>query len=389
MNITLDHTQDLTGRDQYRLTQSYPPPDFVKTANHQQLYGDAESAPNHAYAIQSLRLYPCHTKAATWMSALFLGDKEQHLPATAAAACKEHLRKMAHYWGIEQDVTALWEKMAADRQTPEPALTDEDYALVWQDGDRKERHYPLRNGLEVKTASEWFVKHHKRLNFSDKRAIADKILKQASRHGAAIADRDLLDRCAGFGYCGKDQAVAAITKRAQLLRSRAPEYVEQVTKVAQSLEQATLEVRDHGRRIKIAEILDQLDHATGLNKLYDDGLERPEEVLFQVTEKVASDFLSSHVQTTTGAIYEKMALQSLNMSSVREQMGDDFAEAVGGDRLDMDKLAEVLPTLPRPDASMFERLARSQGIKAAAVTKAAGRMLEDADRHQLAALYRG
>ena len=72
----LDHTQDLSGVETHRLTSLYAPPEFVKTASHEQLYGpEGGGLPNHVFADPVHRLYPCHTKAATWMSCLFFMDK--------------------------------------------------------------------------------------------------------------------------------------------------------------------------------------------------------------------------------------------------------------------------------------------------------------------------
>ena len=62
MTITvLDHTQDLSGVETHRLTSLYEPPEFVKKADGERLYGNAETLPQHVYADPLGRLYPCHT----------------------------------------------------------------------------------------------------------------------------------------------------------------------------------------------------------------------------------------------------------------------------------------------------------------------------------------
>ncbi len=373
MTTLLDHTQDLTGAVQHRLTELYPPPAFVKNANHEQLYGDAETLPPHIYADATRRVYPCHTKAATWMSALFFATHHQNLPEPAVASVRDRLVKSATHWKIQADVDALWAKVAADKADGMSQLADSDFAFVWATTDgRKERHYPLRNALEVKAASAWFGKYHGEFTFADKHTVAGKILQKAAAFGAGIENEELLDRCAGFGYCAATTAAEAWEKRAQLVKRQFPDYSEQAAGIAVSLRNGTFEVRDQGLRIKLATLLDEFDRHTQLAKLYDaGGLDRPEDALFCITEKVASQFLTEHIQTTNGAVYEKAALASLSIDNVRQWMGDEFSNAVGGVMLDTTKLAEIVPTLPRGDAEMFERMASANGVRVFAREKAA------------------
>ena len=370
--VIFDHSQDLTGKEQHRLTQLYSPPEFVKQASHEQLYGGDEPLEAHLYAEVPKRLFPCHTKAATWMSALFFGDTRSHLEPAAAEVVAKRILKTASYWKIEPEVMALWEKMAQDEASGEQRLADSDFALVWEAGGQKERHYPLRNTGEVKMASHWFGNHHAEFTFRDKHVVARKILNKAAELGAHVMNQDLLDRCAGFGYCSAEDAAQAWEKRAGLIRSQYPDYAEEAIKVANSIRTATFEARDQGKRIKMAELMEQFDRQTQLDKLYaDGGLGRPEDELFMITEKVASEFLESNVTTTTGAIYEKMALERLDSDTVRSWLGDDLADAVGGVHVDVEKLAEILPTLPRPDAEMFDKMTHAVGINVFAREKAA------------------
>lgn len=387
--MNLDHTQDLSGADQHRLTQLYRVPDFVKQANHEQLYGEPDNLPPHVYAGETKRVYPCHTKAATWMSALFFGDKKSQLPDAEARQIESRIIKAAEYFSIKPDVVELWYKMTKSAASGMSQLVDDDFALVFQAGESKERHYPLRNALEVKQASQWFGAYHKDFTFNDKSTIANKILSKAASFGATVDNSELLDRCAGFGYCAAEDAAKAWDTRAGLVHRQFPSHAAQAIKVATSIRSATFEVRDQGIRIKMAGLMDQFDRETLISKLYDaGGLERPEETLFKVTEKVAADFLTNHAQTTTGAVYEKTALEKLSIDTVRQWMGSDFADAVGGVLLDTTKLAEIIPTMPRPDAEMFERMAQSTGIPVMGRTKAAmDQGMTRAEMEQLAAQY--
>ena len=390
MALCLDHTQDVSGAEQHRLTQLYSPPDFVKKASHEQLCGGEERLPSHVFGSVGRRVYPCHTKAATWLSALFFADKQGQLPADEAEIVKSRLLKSAAHWSIQPAVEALWSKMAADATACESQLTDDDFAMVWTtDAGDTERHYPLRNGAEVKMASQWFDINHSEFTFADKNTVASKILVKAAAYGVTVANPELLDRCAGFGACSAAMAADAWEKRAQLVRQSRPDYAEQALQVAQSLRSDMPLFRERQQRVKLASLLDQFDRQTALHRLYDDGgLERPEDALFSITEKVASAFVDDHVQTTTGAVYEKTALDSLSITHVRQWLGDAFADEVGGVMLDTTKLAALVPTLPRPAAAMFERMAQAAGVPSIARDKSAAVSgLSDDDTAALAAEY--
>lgn len=388
--LILDHTQDLSGANQHRLTQLYVPPDFVKQASHEQLCGGEDPLQPHLYGNAARRVYPCHTKAATWMSALFFGDKKDSLSPVEQSGVEARLKQAADFWGIGPQITTLWTKMAQDAATGNLQLVDDDFAMVWAGTNgSKERHYPLRNGAEVKMASVWFNQYHSQFTYADKHTVARKILIKAAAFGAAVENSELLDRCAGFGYCAAQTAAEVWMKRAGLARQAHPDYAEQAVKVAESILSSTFEARDQGKRIKMAELMDQFDRQTGLDKLYDaGGLDRPEDALFAITEKVAGDFVRDHVQTTTGAVYEKMALDRLDISHIRQWLGDEFADEVGGVMLDTTKLAEIVPTLPRPEAEMFERMAAAAGVPVFARDKTAmDRGITSEEMAALAAQY--
>ena len=70
------------------------------------------------------------------------------------------------------------------------------------------------------------------------------------------------------------------------------------------------------------------------------------------------------VHTMSGNIYKRADFNSASLDGIRDVMGEDFAEAIsaGGLYVSEEKLAEVLPTLPRGDAELFDQLLQSMGI---------------------------
>lgn len=371
----LDQTRDLSGTETHRLTSLYAPPDFVKRASAEQLRGNPnEILPTHLYADQRQRLYPCHTPAATWMSALFFMDKSAEFTKADYDSVSGRLVKSAQAFHILPELNNLWNRMTKDASDGLTQLPDSAFALVWKTDGGTERHYPLRNSGEVKMAASWFQKYRDEFTFPDRRMIASRILEKASEFEVRLNEHELLEKTAGHGYCAAGTIMEMLEKRATLVNRSHPEYALQLRNMVASMQNAPARSREYETRCKMAELLDQFDRQTHINRLYDDGLERPEEVLFQVNEKAAAEFVESHVTTVTGSVYEKDALAELDLSDIRDWMGDEFANAVshGGLYTDPVKLATILSTLPRGDAAMFDRLASERGVAPVALDKDAG-----------------
>lgn len=371
MNI-LDHTRDISGRETHRLLSLYAAPDFVKNASHERLHGDPEKMARHLYADPYKKLYPCHSSAATWMSALWFAEKRAEFDAKTASMIEERIMSAANYFGIAGAVNDTTEKVAAAGVASLNALQDEDFAIVWRaDSGMVERHWPLRNATEVKFAAEHFYKHRDEFIFTDRYKIANKILDKAVAYNADVSDAEgCLDTAAGRGICAVKVAADLLRERAQLVKRTHAELGDELVKLAELVEESPLESAREEFRLKLAAVVDQCDRDTKLYRMYDDGgLLRPEDVLFAVTEKVARDFMSGHVETTTGNVYDLADLEKLAVDDIRAALGDDFADAVsaGGVYTDRAKLAAIVPTLDRGMAATLDRL-MSEKVAASVIT---------------------
>ena len=379
MTTPLDQTQDVAGRETHRLTTLFSCPDFVKSASHERTHGD-ETLPRHMYADTYTKLYPCHTAPATWLSALHFADKRASFSEKRAGEIHKRLHDAAKFFGILGAVTELETKVAAASAEDINSLSDDCFAIVWAtDAGAKERHWPLRNATEVKFAAEHFNTYRDEFVFDDRQKVAEKILVKAAEYGADIgAQEHVLSLSAGFGSCAASVAGDMLRKRAALVqRANAPAAAEML-KLAAVVEGHPDSAREHDVRLKLASAVDEFDRANHLDRLYGaGGLERPEEVLFAVTEKAARDFMAENVETTTGNVYALDDLEKLAVDQVREWLGDDFADAVTavGVYLDRDKLAAIVPTLDRGMAALLDRLMQENKIAAVVQTKAAENLL--------------
>lgn len=386
----MDHVHDASGRETHRLTTLFAPPDFVKNASAEQLQPSPDM-PRHVYADMRGKTYPCHTPAATWMSALFFTDKAAKLNKTAAdvSAIQSRIHDAARYFGILGQVLALEEKAAADKTQTVQQLPDDDFAIVWVgENGSKERHWPLRNATEVKFAAAHFAKFRDDFVFADRHVIAEKILEKAAAYDADISEQvHILSLSAGHGACAAKVASDMLRERAVMVRRSNAAAGQELAKLADAVDANPETARTQNMRLKLAEAVDAFDRENKLERLYGDGgLERPEEVLFAVTEKAARDFMSNNVETTTGNVYAIDDLEKLAVEDVRNWLGDEFADAVsaGGVYMDRDKLAAIVPTLDRGMAGMLDRLMQEKKIAAVVQTKAASDLLPLEKLYELA-----
>jgi len=368
MNI-LDHTQDISGQETHRLLSLYQPPAFVKNAAHERLHGDRDTMARHLYAEPHKKLYPCHSSAATWMSALWFGEKQAEFDTEKAAAIEEKIRASATYFGIGGLVNDLLLKVATDAANVLNKLNDSDFAIVWKSEDGGvERHWPMRNATEVKFAAAHFKQYRDEFVFNDRHKIANKILDRAVEYGADISAADgALDAAAGRGSCAVKVAVEVLRQRAILGRRINSALSAEIEKLAAVVEANPREAQSEDCRLKLATIIDQYDRETRLTRLYaTGGLDRPEETLFAINEKVAAAFTENHVETVTGNVYNLDDLEKIAIDDIRGWMGDEFADAVatGGVYTDREKLAAIIPTLDRGMANTFDRLVREKNASA-------------------------
>jgi hypothetical protein len=312
------------------------------------------------------------------MSALHFADKQANYDEKGAANVKAKLRASAQFFGVSGLVEELFSKVAAANAVDLNSLGDDSFAIVWADetGD-KTRHWPLRNATEVKFASAHFKKHRDEFTFADRYTIAQKILVKAAEFGSDTSDAGgTLELAAGLGSCAAKVASDMLRSRAALVARKNPQDAAGLVKLAEVVDSNPEYARSQETRVKLAAAVDEFDRANNLCYLYGDGgLDRPEEVLFAITEKVANDFMQAHVETTTGNVYDLSDLEKLAVDDLRNWLGDEFTDAVtaGGVYLDRDKLAAIVPTLDR-----------EKGASAAVKSAAADTLLPLARLYELA-----
>ncbi len=205
------------------------------------------------------------------------------------------------------------------------------------------------------------------------------MLHKAAALGAAFdAEMDeFLTKQAGHGACPAAEAVDLIFNRVQASRKGpGPLNALQVEmlKFAQLLGRSPARFRAPGVRCKVASVVDAFDREMGLGRDYGPGFPRVEDVLFSLTREKMAAATAEHCATTTGSVYRLEDLERAKLAELEDYFGPAFARQLTSDgiRVDGEKAASVLPSLPRAAARDLERLLDDQGLKPVAREAAAG-----------------
>jgi hypothetical protein len=300
---------------------------------------------------------------------MFLWDNCTQLTKTEAATIEHELIKRASFFGITNEFNNLKTEVEKRAKVdPYKDLPNSEFALVlnFPDGTT-ERHYPLRNGLEIKAAAHHLHEFQNIIPLIERQKIAQRILDKAAIMGAGLGElEDYVDKQAGYGTCAASDAADLLRSRAAMLRAlnKLPDVRSELEKMAQMCDRYPEQVRSRDSLVKLAGIVDNLDRACGLVSEYDNRLDRPEDILFGVSIKTAEHFVSHHCESITGNMYKVADLRKVSLDTLRGVFGDEFADSVssGGIIIAPEKLADQISALPRPDAEMLDRILEKAGI---------------------------
>jgi len=113
----------------------------------------------------------------------------------------------------------------------------------------------------------------------------------------------------------------------------------------------------------LASTLDTFDRTHGLLGKYSAAIPAPEDVVFEATYTKLASVRDNACHTVTGNVYDREEFEKISLSNISDVFGDDMArEVANGLQVDPVKLAELVATLPRGEAVMFDDLAADRGV---------------------------
>lgn len=370
-----DFYDDVSQQKLYAIDHLYGVPQFAKEAQLEDRER-MDRLPLSCFGDPENRKFACHTKAATWLANAYFKEAQAAYSKDKAAGIQARLMKAATFWNIRGLVDQFNTNFAKQASFEAPNLTDNDYALVVDYGKEKVRRMPINSPLCVKRAGEYLFANRFNYPFEWRKAAARRILQKAvffdeqgeqgllksaevpapDVHRFESDISEFLQRAAELGMSLPGRVAVKVAERAMAIPARFSEYRETLTKIAEAF--GKKQVCTRGDLHKMACALDTVDRETGLCSAYADGLELPEEICFDVLQKEAEDILDNNIVLQTGNSFPLGSFSILPIHKVAEVLGSEVAESMRGldNELDLEKLAEVAPTLPRNDAKLLERL---------------------------------
>lgn len=349
----MDQQQDAGWQVLYGLSQRMDLPAYVKQAAACDTM-QPRGLPDRAYADPRKRRFPCHTKAATFLSWMYFLEHRDQLDAKEAESIQNRLLHFSHYWKISSDVARALEKTASQYRYDASQEPDDVFGVVLPAGERR---YPLRNRDEVQAAAKWFLKHADSIRhewpYPLRASLAERILKRAEDLGESLDDAQVpLERCAGLG-------IASIPKLAEQVRWRSYAPCAPKGPLRKLADQLSPEMStDRQELTRVAEMLDSVDKHCGLR--YGGQLLSPEEACFQVTRSEIEDTQKRAWQLPTGSVWPEEILSELAGADLRSVVGWTATPEL---MPSPDSIRESLQQLTIKAAMRVERWLESQGYQ--------------------------
>jgi hypothetical protein len=316
-------------------------PSFVKQADVVQ-QEETIRLPQHAFADAGRKL-ACHTKAATWLSWLTYHETKME---DKGGLIRASLEKSAAFWGIQAECNALTSlvKQASAPEVP--------YALVLNHRGQEFKMFPMDGPEAVKKSATHLVASRADLPLDQRKEAAQALLKQAWDSGVPLATCHQLEQMAGLGMSKASDIAPQLELRARMdnvVRDR--EVCSRYQKMAAALRGVELNA---DQLEKLAAAIDMADRACGMYQYYGRGVMSPEELCFSTTKSASEALKADQLSLMNGKTISKQALAGLPADRF-VALGEDFVSAIASQdgKVDLQKAAELVPTLPMGDANLF------------------------------------
>jgi len=344
MKIAFDQQSDYSGKELYRMLSGVSLPDYVKTAELEDAY-ELSGLPKTAFADQDRRIYPINTPDRVYVSNAHLIHKKADIQKlygeTYVSQLESKIKEAAEVFDISSDLedyqSSFNEKTAADY--PEEYMVD-----FHVDGLPHMQLYPVKTAEDLVTAANHFSDNIKNFPFDVRVKSAENFVK-AARELDVDELPDILAKYAGLYYPDLANVASELWRRSTKLASE--EHKEIYSKIAEDVSNMT----SIDEVMKIAETCYNIETMEGLYEKVKIAsiLGDPVDSFFtESITKVASDLSFVEVH---GDKYRIEDLTKISKDKYEEAFGDS-----GIDPADPEKIAEILPTMPRSDVKLLEEI---------------------------------
>jgi len=348
MKLSLDITTDYSGKELYSYLSDSKVPDYVKQAS---LEEDYNSIPREAFADQGRKAFPLHTKEAVYLSNVYFSNKKDAIQKTLG---KPYVDKIAS--AIDQaadlfEITADLADFTKQAMTKKASDYQERFMYVANVDGKDFPMLPVKTAADLVKTAEIFVKETAKYPMSWRWDICENMLKAAQELGVDELP-DLVCKYAGMFY----PDVPAIEKELWR-RSKKLKLAEDID-TYNILKKEAKDIEDFDEVRKYAEIVYFTELTEGLYDSYKTASLLPDPV---------DKFYTMPVEKVAGMLdVVNMAGYSYHLDDLSKIAKERYEEAFGIDidPKDREKLAEVLPTMPRSDVQLFKELTNISPVTA-------------------------
>jgi len=330
-------------------------PEYVKAAS-VPTKEDLNSVLSEAFADTLNRKFAIDTKSNCWCSALyFYGNQCNNSVASKQAEAK--LLNAARIWGIADDVTNL--KQAFELQTIPVS-----YAISFEYKGAKIERCPDHTKEAATTSAEWLYRNRTKFPIAIQKQAAARLTAKADFLNLTTGASTYLDKLVNpeiYANINSKVAMAITDRLSEISTMHWSPLEDELLKIANDLNSRPFEICHSGELISNA--LEVLDVRHKLNTKWGSALQHPVEACLQVNMTKAAAVADTVIHLTTGMPIDLTKISDYQLEKGLKIAGDDFLFycQTDGFNVDRNKAAEILPTMPKPEARRFEEAVKTSG----------------------------
>jgi len=308
-------------------------PDFVKQASEfrEESY---DSIPASSFLDPETRLYPCHTKEATYAAACYIADTEG-----TDSRLLERLEKFANSWGIIDPIRQVFVRCELNKAMRKKAAEELTFALDETYQGQPVQRFPINTPEMTKASAARFYADRTKYPFSWRHKTAVALHNALRQHGVTdLHDHtiDYIEKAAGYGVLSKSAVMSQLAERQ--IRRKGHAALDNLSKVAT----AVVESEPNAKLTKICcQAFAKFDEGVALR----DELRLPEETLVDGTLTKLAREREYYIKLANGTTVDSRTLNR-----------DDVAEALGKPGDAVESFTDQLRKLSASDAEIVTNL---------------------------------
>lgn len=349
MKIAFDQQTDYSGKELYSMMAGIELPEYIKTAEVEDI-DDFRNLPKAAFADPERRIYPINSESRVFVSNAHFMNKRADIVKLYgedyASQIQSNIEKAAEILDITEDLLDYNKNLNVKTASDYEARYMVDDTIETGHAPIHMQLYPVKTAQDLSDSAESFTKNINKFPFSTRVKSAENFVKAAKELGVDELP-DLLCKYAGmfFPDLSPEGMSQEVWRRSTKLAS------DRNKEIYKAIINDLPNMTSLDEVMKVAETMFHIENMEGLydNVKVAQLLGDPVDMLLtQQVTKIAGDL--SYVEVH-GDKYKLEDLTKISKDKYEEAFGD-----CGIDPADPEKIAEILPTMPRSDVKLLEEI---------------------------------